>query len=315
MEPLINALKTAHELARRAVSEWIIFLSVFAVCIALGIGISLAVGQRFTSSMTITAISGDQSMLAGLSGAANLLSSGSVSSLASSVLNPTSALDNYQSLLQSSLVANALARNHGMDHRMFAGVDPKTGLWKNTLRRRAKVIMYGLFGIALPDKPTTEDLTARLNQLIVITQSSQDQNTISISCTSHDRLLCKDLLVADHQEVEKRLNSLELDQAKRTAQYVTETIPKIQIAEVREALIAVLAAAEKRIAVTALNQPVAGMMLDPPNVPTLPSFPRPSLIISMSFLFGVIAASFATWIVGGRRKHPDGRPGGITGAP
>lgn len=313
MEPLINALETARELVRRAVSEWVIFLCVFVLSIGVGIGLSLAVGQKFTSSMTITAISADQSMLAGLSSAANLLSSGSVSSLASSVLNPTSALDNYQSLLQSDIVAEALARDHGMDRRMFDGVDPKTGLWKKTTRRRLKEFMYGLFGITLPDKPTVGDITARLNQLIVVTQSSQDQNTIDVSCTSDDPFLCKDLLEADHQEVEKRLNALELDQAKRTARYVTETIPNIQIAEVREALIAVLAAAEKRIAVTALNQPVAGIMLDPPMVPTVPSFPRPALIISIAVLFGLIAASFVVWVVGGRHDNSGQPPSGAVG--
>lgn len=298
MNTLVNALAIARELAQRIASEWKVFLFTIILCFALTIGATFVIGKRYTSEMTVTAVSANQSMLGGLAGAAGLLSSGSISSLATSILNPASALDNYQSLVQSNIVASSLMKKFHIENKMFGNsVDPKTGHWRPTLYREIKRLLFGVFGLEMSDGPTIDDVSLRLNEMVVITQSSQDQNTINISCTSRDPSFCYGLLQEIHQEVEYRLNSLELEQAQRTVKYVTSQLPRIQIAEVREAMIEVLASAEKTIATTALNQPVAGIVLDPPIRPTRPSFPRPPLLLAISGFLGLLVACLVSWVV------------------
>jgi hypothetical protein len=160
-----------------------------------------------------------------------------------------------------------------------------------------------MFGLQLNNAPTIDDVALKLDEMIVVTQSSQDQNTINISCTSRDPALCYDLLQEIHKEVEFRLNSLELEQAQRTAKYVTSQLPRIQIAEVREAMIEVLASAEKTIATTALSQPVAGIVLDPPIRPTKPSFPRPTLLFAIAGFLGLIISCLVTWFIATGRQR------------
>jgi hypothetical protein len=304
MEPFINAIAIARELVRRIASEWKIFLLTFFLCLVFVIAATLIIGKKYTSEMTVTAVSANQSMLGGLAGAAGLLSSGSISSLATSILNPASALDNYQSLVQSNVVSEALMSKYHIQNRIFGdAVDPKTGTWKPTLSRDLKQLIYGVFGLQLSDAPTIDDVALKLNEMIVVTQSSQDQNTINISCTSRDSGFCYDLLREVHQEVEYRLNSLELEQAQRTAKYVTSQLPRTQIAEVREAMIEVLASAEKTIATTALSQPVAGIVLDPPIRPTRPSFPRPTLLLVIAGFLGLIISCLVTWTIVAARER------------
>lgn len=296
MQPLLDALTLANKIIRRVISHWIVFIGTFACVILVAVAVTNLIGPRYTSEMTVTAVSGNQTMLGGLAGAAGLLSSGSISSLATSILNPTSALDNYQDLLQSHVVAAKLMEKYQIEKRLFPNdVDAKTGLWKHNLKWTIKSFVNSILGVDIADRPTVNDVQLKLNDLLVVTQSSQNQNMITVSCTWREPKMCTDLLLLVHKETEARLNTLVLAQAQRTVDYITGNLPKVQIAEVREAMIEVLSTAEKTIAMTAYDQPVAGILLDPPSQSEKPSFPRPSLILEIAAFLALLIATISAW--------------------
>ncbi len=56
-----------------------------------------------------------------------------------------------------------------------------------------------------------------------------------------------------------------------------------------------LAAAQREIALSSVNQPTIAAILEQPQVPSLPTFPDPRSIITVAIVIGIILGAAITW--------------------
>jgi len=289
LESLLALFQFGQEFSRRAWrGKLVVGGCVIASLVFVILWSNMAIRPAYTVSMTVRQVQTSQQ-----GGIASLLASTGVASLLGGQSNL--AISSYTELLQSNTVATALMANKKMMEELFgAAVDSKTGKWRSTKGRFVKNALMSLFGLSPMGRPTVEDVQTILNTSLVVNQDIKT-NLISISCTSSNPERCRDLILAVHSAAEARLNDIALQQAIAIRGYISKELPNISAVEVQSALIDLQASSEKQIVLSNANQPVAAEIVDLPILPLQPSSPRPTIMIFIALIFGLMLGGWASW--------------------
>lgn len=285
--PAFELTRFGFELARRMVARWHITITAIVICVGGAISIARIQGPRFVSTMKVVAADT-------VYGGGN----GSVSILGINLGRAgSSRMQLYHDLLQSPTLARVMANKYHLDRKIFAGsVDPATGKWKSTFEQERKAFLFYLFGLTPSQRPTIEDLARTINGMIHL-EGDSDSNTLTMSCVSASRdTTCPDLLKTLNHETQAIMNKMILDRARSLSEYLQQQIPKATTLEVRQALVSMLVDAQQQIATASMDQNNVTAVIQEPLVPAEATSPDPSFILSVSFLFGIMAGAAVTWL-------------------
>lgn len=294
LTPVVELTKWGLELARRMFLRWYITVFVIFVCVVLAIGYARRQGPQYTVTMKVIpaellqSSSGGSSAGSALSGASSLLgiNLGGGGNVRMSL---------YLDLLQSPAVAQLLVDKYHLDKILFKGaVDPKTNHWKESFARKRQQFLYGLFGLSLPEGPSVQDVAATINGMLVINGDSGGAAT-KVDCVSGSPKLCRDVLLLVDHGAQTILNKMATDQATSISKYLSAQIPQVRGVEAREAMASMLAAAQREIALSSVNQPTVAAILEQPRIPSLPTFPDPRSIITLAIMVGIVFGAAITW--------------------
>lgn len=293
LDAVVSAWQFAILLMRLSLRHYVVvFLSV-STGLLLMAAFAVYKGPLYTSTMTVKAAD-DAAPPSGLSSALSRLPV----SLGGGGGNAM--LFSYLNLLQSNEVAGALIKNDHFERELYNGaIDPATGRWRHTWLASIRGAISEVFGFRRSDSPTLEDVRLKLKQMLVIDQD-QLTNLVTVSCTSASQTLCRDTLLAVNREAETSLNQMRRRQAEQTRDYIEQVLPAITEGDVRANMIGSLLDAKTQIAMSNLNRPIGASVLDPPLVPSEPSFPRPSLLLLLGFVAGLAFGVGASFLIGDR---------------
>jgi uncharacterized protein involved in exopolysaccharide biosynthesis len=291
LAPLYEFTKFGLELLKRMIVQWYFTAISVMACVVLVIAYAHRAGPQYTTIMKV--IPAEMLHTGGTepTGAAKVLglSLGSSSS-------PRMTL--YLELLQSPAVAQALMNKYHLEKTLFgSSLDPKTGEWIDSYARRKQAFIYRLFGLQLPRRPTAQDVAGAINGMLLLDHDSNGFSTIS--CTSSDPKICSKILPMVHEEAQSILKAMEFDQANAISKYLSQELPQVPQLEAREAMGQQLASAQREIALASMKGDSIAAVLEKPLVPNLPTFPNPSLMLSLAYVMGAVFGAAISWFAWG----------------
>ena len=300
MASLLALLAVVREIIKRMMRHFAVVIVSVAACLLLVVLYANLAGERFTTTMIVAPVSVEEpssnnNSALGQSAIARLGFGGLGGS------DPT-LLASYVHLIQSQTVAQAIMQKPGGMQILFGPdqIDPASGLWRMTQRRALKRALMSLFGVEPPQKPTVDDGWTTLQSSIVVDQDSVT-NLLTLTCISSIPARCATLLLAAHQEAEKRLNNLRLNRQLAQRNYIEKELPNVPELEVRQALISSLATAEQNIVSSQLGQTVAASVIEPPILSQVPTFPKPLALSAFAVAFGLLLGGAFSWYLADRR--------------
>ncbi len=294
MPILSQALDLFVKIASQIKRRWYVVAISEVVCVALVLLWGSVATPIYVTTMTVTAPPSSSSGLGGAIGALG----GAASALGLSVgVGQGSQFDSYLALLQSDVVSEKLVENPRILNLMFGkAVDPTTGTWRDTFTRRVKSSLYGVFGLQRQPKPTADDVQFALSTMLVINADPLNRNMVTISCSSVDPPACRDILLAVDRAAQARLDEIALDSAHRMTAYLETVLSNGKSVALQQTLLTIMANSETQEALTAAGQPRA-VLLNPPTVPTAPSFPKPMFLIEVALFSGLIIGGAIVWFL------------------
>src|SRR5262249_3186700 len=126
-------------------------------------------------------------------------------------------------------------------------------------------------------RPTVDDVHNLLDQMLVVNVSPLNKTLATVKCTSSDPRLCRDVLLSVDSAAQSRLDNISVQSAQHISTYLNSVLTTTNEVSVREALISMMANAEVQAVISNGVQPRA-VVLDSPEIPSRPSFPKPSLL-------------------------------------
>lgn len=300
LRPVYELTRVAIEIARRMIIRWYITAATVLVAIMAVIYYARHEGAQYVTTMKVV----PAEMMRDESTPTASSTLGGAASLFGISLGGGSGgrIGLYLDLLQSPAVAQGLIDHEHFDKTFFQGaVDPKTGEFLPSFQRKRTALIYRLFGLRLPNRPSVQDLAGYLQGAILINHDAVNPNIIILKCRSGDPAFCPKFLLMVHRETQTILNSMTLDAAKTLAAYLTQTLPNVSSIEARAAMTAALANAEKDIAFASTNQPNVAAVLEGPVEPTSPVFPNPPEMLTLAVILGILAGGVVTWFTWGLR--------------
>lgn len=206
-----------------------------------------------------------------------------------------SPMDVYGSLVTSRAVADVLAKNPDLMHRMFGGSwDPQSRTW----RRPPGVVEWfkdqvrPLLGHArwhAPDGANVADYIQALIQIHPVSSTLLGASSVqALTIELSDPGLAVDILSGVHGAADHIIRNRNLSGVDSEIFYLNQELRSPQSSETREALIRVLANLEERKILLKSQEDFAVIVIDPPHASPAPTYPQPVLIIGSFLLLGVI---------------------------
>lgn len=297
MDAVFSAWAFFLVLIRVSLRHYLVVIGCVLIGVFLMAGFAVIKGPLYTSTMTVKTAD-DPNAAGGLSSALSRLPLGlGIGGGGGS----GSLLFAYLNLLQSNEVAAALINNDHFENVLFRdSLDPVTGLyrqdgWLAGVRRAVN----DAFGIRKADRPMTEDVQRTLKEMLVV-NSDELTGLVTISCTSPRPTLCRDTLLLANKEAQASLNRMRRTQAQKTRDYLEQVLPTVPESDVRSNMVASLVSAKSQIAMSNLENSIGASIIDPPLVPTQPSFPRPVFLILLGFALGLLLGIGISFLIGDR---------------
>jgi len=292
MPAFLQLLVTLHQVLLQMLRRWYVVAGCTLLCLLLVVLFARFRPHQYTTTMVVTSA---ESSSSGLSSAMNALNSGGglLGLAVGGARSPQFA--NYLALLQSSDVSEKVMQDRHLMTKMFGDViDPATGAWKVSFRRRLKTAIFNIFGVDRSPKPTLDDVQYVLNSMLVINPDPTNKSLATISCSSSDPQACREIMLAANKFAQQRLDDTALDSTRRMTHYLNSAVSNIDEVSVRQALTNVIANSRMQETLTSVGQDHANL-LDGPNVPTMPSFPKPVLLIELAVTLGFVLGGALVW--------------------
>jgi hypothetical protein len=210
--------------------------------------------------------------------------------------------DHFKQTLGSRALANALQAKHGLMQKIFAGSwDEASKTWikpnvdENSIRWKIKRFFHYNF----PRLPDIGNLANYIGGSVSVS-NMENLPFFKISVVNSDPEFALYLLDVVYREADEFLGERDRRKQLKNKQYVEAQLEKVQLAEVRAALLSMLMQQEQRAMLINSEPPYTLKILESPWVTTQPKEPRLVRLIGvpiavallLSLAFATISASF-----------------------
>lgn len=269
----------------------------------LGLGLSvLYLGMatyRYTATLIVTPVKSEMTQLPGnISGLAaiagiNLPGGGGANDFNLYILG-----------LQSRQVASELAKNVEIMHRVFhSQYDPVSGQWRRPVGVIAIFSSAGKSALGIPGAEWRPPGSGELQKFLetnVKVVTDRKSNITNISVDYKDPQFAVELITDLHDETDAVLRRQALERADQAIGYLERQLSRVQLAEHREALAAMLSEQEKARMLASSTAPYAAQPFGAAVVSSRPTSPQPVIVLLAGVLGGAVFGLLAmmTWRVG-----------------
>jgi uncharacterized protein involved in exopolysaccharide biosynthesis len=284
-------------------ARWISFLGAL-----LGLGLSVLYLEmatyRYTATLIVTPVKSEMTQLPGnISGLAaiagiNLPGGGGANDFNLYILG-----------LQSRQVASELAKNVDIMHRLFdSQYDAVSGQWRRPLGIIATFSSAGKSALGIPvaewRPPGSGELQKFLETSVKVV-TDRKSNITSISVDHEDPQFAVELITDLHDKTDAVLRSQALARADQAIGYLERQLSRVQLAEHREALAAMLGEQEKARMLASSAAPYVAQPFGAAVVSSRPTSPQPVIVLLVGVLGGAVFGLLAmlTWRVGQRVRQ------------
>jgi hypothetical protein len=286
-------LRTLLQVLQQMVRRWHIVGASMAACVTLVILFAFSRSPQYQTAMVVAPAASNSS---NMSSALGSVGGGLLGGLIGGV-GQTSQFDHYVLLLQSQSISAELMKNQRIMSLLFnKATDTRTGTFKVSLKRRIKAGLYAIFGLALPGKPTMEDVRLQLNNVLVVDEDPLDKTKATVTCTMAYPDSCRELLLTLHKLAQDRLDKIALDNARHTIATGKDLLAGVSELSLHQALATLMDSAQIQMAMTDIGQNRT-VILDAPFAAQMPSFPKPILLISLALFAGLLLGGLIAWLL------------------
>ena len=204
----------------------------------------------------------------------------------------------YLDLLKSRNVADELAKDQKLMHRLYAGNwDEATQTWKeNPDTRRWPVAMKQLGDfLGYPSvpwhEPNGESLLGFISAIVTIEQDPRKPYMAKIGMEWGDKDFAMQFLTKLHRTADEMLRQRAIKRTTDYIAYLSSTLSKVTVAEHRLALAQALSEQEKAAMIAQSGAPFAAEVLEEPWANSNPSFPQAFQTLARWAFIGALAGS------------------------
>lgn len=237
--------------------------------------------------------------------AARLSAAGGLASLAGFALPNAvggSDFEIYLDALQSRTIADELAKNPELMHKVFGGWDEATQSWREpppvTGWAATEKSIYDFLGYpSVPwHEPNSESLYNFINTVVKIQQDPRKAYTAKIIMTYPDPKFAVQFLTMLHETADNMLRQKAIERTKANIAYLSSTLNKITIAEHRVALAQALSEQEKSAMVAEAGSAYAADLFESPWANSTPVSPTPTKTLLTWAAVGAFVGGFLAWL-------------------
>lgn len=290
---LVQLLGTIKPVILQMGRRWYVIFACMLLSVAFVVVWAQVQPPQYVTTMTVTAPDAGNS---GLSNAQSAIGA-SAGLIGLSMIGRSSQFESYLVLLQSASVSGELMHNPHIMRLLFgSGVDPATGKWRDSTRRRLKGLVFEAFGVHRSPKPTLDDVNLVVNSMLVINFAPMTRSMATVSCTSSDPYTCRELMLAVDHAAQARLDGIALDNVQRMAKYLEDVLSKVHEVSLQQSLSNVMAVTQAQAVLNGISEQQRAVVLDEPTVPSRPAFPKPAFLIQLAMFVGLVLGGALVWL-------------------
>lgn len=213
-----------------------------------------------------------------------------------SAANQNNSFALYVDGLKSRVVADRLAQNADLMHRLFSSQwDPVSKRWFEPPRGMFGTMVstvFGLLGFPKSDwhPPSAASVAGLLTRSVTVLQDPTDP-VVEVDVTSHDPQLALDLLNEINVSTDGYLKETFLKRSENYIAYLNSQVGNVSSAELRLALIESLATQEKTRMMASSNLPFAAQPFGKAFTSSDPKSPKVATALMVSLFAGALVGS------------------------
>lgn len=145
-------------------------------------------------------------------------------------------------------------------------------------------------------------------ELIKLLSISTDKNNgfVTLSLELTDPILSMTLSNQLVKEINQQLRQQQIDQSKKTIQYLREALPKVKLVELKEIIFSMIEDNAKNMALAETREDYVFKVIDPAVIPEEKSGPKRGLMVAVGFVLGLMLGIFMALILHWREKNKSG---------
>ena len=208
----------------------------------------------------------------------------------------------YLDSLQSRTIADELAKNPGLMHKVFGGWNEATQSWPEppplTGWPATEKSIYDFLGYpSVPwHEPNSESLYGFINAAVKIQQDPRKTYSAKIVMTYPDPKFAVQFLTILHQTADNMLRQKAIQRTKANIAYLSDVLGKITIVEHRVAIAQALSDQEKSAMVAQSGSAYAADLFESPWASSNPVYPTPTQTLSTWAAVGAFVGGFLAWL-------------------
>lgn len=209
----------------------------------------------------------------------------------------TANIDLYLALLRSKEVAERLMASPNLVQKIFpSDWDAQTQNWRKPhqgFTARAKRTLKEWLGVPQRswEPPTPRRLLTFLEHAVKV-DKSRTSPIVTVAVDHKNAEFAQDLLMHLHNSADAILRERTLDRTSEYINYLQGLLQRTTAAEYRKALVDALMAQEKLRMTAMVDLPFSVDVVSGPVTSASPTSPRPTLLLGMSVVLGIISSMF-----------------------
>lgn len=291
--------------------KWTVIITAMFFVAAVSIWMK-SVSPLYTAKIVVAPASGGSSgMAARLSRYSGVAALAGIDLPADETVTPFS---QFSEVITSPLVADRLAKKHGILPRVFKGAwtwnaESKSWTRKQGLLTPLKDWLRGFFNLPPRAEPSANALASILKQKLAI-RLVKNSGMQLIQIRHKDPVFAANLLTWLHQESDNLIREEAEARTSRQIAYIDQKLRTVTAADHRRSLVELLLDQEKQMMMIQVDLPFAARIIEPAIASDDPTFPRPPLFLLVAGVGGLIIGVCLAFLIQVTRRQPDrSRPG------
>lgn len=153
-----------------------------------------------------------------------------------------------------------------------------------------------------PGEPTNFESYEVFIKLLSVS-TDEETGFVTLSLEFFDPVLAMTLSNQLVEEINQQFRQQQIEQSKKTIQYLRNALPKVKLVELKEIIFSLIEENIKNMTLAETREDYVFKVIDPAVIPEKKSSPKRSLIVAAGFILGLMLGIFIALILNWREKN------------